>query len=477
MYTVLKNDIDQLPELLAGAWQLSIEYLEQLPVHKVTVAMPAINWPALPDEGIGAHGTQNVFEEIFLPFIVASSGPRYWGFVTGGGTPAAIAADWLVSVFDQNTQSVGGPGDCSALLEQQTIKMVLDLLGLPQEFNGGFVTGATMSNFSGLAVARQWYGKLLGVDIAREGLRSTPRVYTAAAHSSSLKALSMLGIGSANTYAVPCLPGKEAMDIEAFRQVLEENGNEPFIILASAGTVNSVDFDDLDQLAQLKKNYNCWLHVDAAFGAFAACTNSYAQLLNGWQHADSITIDFHKWLNVPYDSAIILTRKEHANLQTQTFQNSSAPYLGIMSGEFSYLNFVPENSRRFRALPVWFTLMAYGKEGYTWIVENDIRLANLLADGLVASGYFELVAPVRLNTVCFAVHPDHSRAMSITGFLKELHKKGIVFMTPSAYLGKPCIRAALVNYRTTERDIELALKDISETAGELLNLKTKNTRN
>jgi len=477
MYTVLKDDIDQLPELLAGVWQMSIEYLEHLNSHQSTAPAPVVNWPALPDEGMGAHATQNVFDEIFLPHIVASSGPRYWGFVTGGTTPAAIAADWLVSVFDQNSQSVGGPGDCSALLELQTVKMVLDLLRLPHDFNGGFVTGATMSNFSGLAVARQWHGKQLGVDVAREGLRSNIKIYTAMAHSSSLKALAMLGIGSNNTIAIPCLPDREAMDIDALQQVLDENGEEPFILLASAGTVNSVDFDDIAKLALLKRKYNCWLHVDAAFGAFAACTTGHAQLVHGWEHADSITVDFHKWLNVPYDNAIILTRKEHAELQTQTFHNSSAPYLGILSENFSFLNFVPENSRRFRALTVWFTLMAYGKEGYRWLVENDIRLANLLAEGLVESGYFELVAPVRLNTVCFNIHPDHAGELNITGFLRELHKKGTVFMTPSTYLGRACIRAAFVNYRTSELDVDQVLNDMREVAESFLKAKTKNIRN
>lgn len=475
MYTVLKNDIEQLPELLAGAWQMSIEYLEHLPTHRATLPEPVVNWPSLPEEGMGAHATQNLFEEIFLPHIVASSGPRYWGFVTGGSTPAALAADWLVSVFDQNSQSIGGPGDCSALLELQTVRMVLDLLRLPHDFNGGFVTGATMSNFSGLAVARQWYGKQLGIDIARDGLRGDIKIYTAMAHSSSLKALAMLGIGSNNTFAIPCLPGREAMDVDALQQVLNENGDEPFILLASAGTVNSVDFDDLEKLAVLKRKYNCWLHVDAAFGAFAACTTDHAQLVNGWKYADSITVDFHKWLNVPYDSAIILTRKEHAMLQTQTFHNSSAPYLGMLSENFSFLNFVPENSRRFRALTVWFTLMAYGKEGYRWLVENDIRLANMLAEKLEASGYFELVAPVRLNTVCFTIHPNHEGELNIASFLRELHKKGTVFMTPSTYLGKACIRAAFVNYRTSEHDVDQVLNDMTEVAGSLLGSKTKNT--
>jgi glutamate/tyrosine decarboxylase-like PLP-dependent enzyme len=268
----------------------------------------------------------------------------------------------------------------------------------------------------------------------------------------------MLGIGSKQIIQVPVLPGRESMDMEALKSLLPEDPSTPFILLGSGGTVNTVDFDDFEAIASLRRTHRFWLHIDAAFGAFASCSPAHAHLLNGWGQADSITIDFHKWLNVPYDSAMILTKKEHASLQMQSFQNAAAPYLGDPEKQFSYLNFVPENSRRFRALPVWFTLMAYGREGYRRLVEASIEHANAFAAALVATGYFHLAAPVRLNTVCFTLAEEPARKIGRDRFLQELTATGVVFMTPTTYGGKPCIRAAFVNYRTSPDDLRIAVE-------------------
>ena len=460
MYPVLQKDIDELSSVLQSAKDLSNNYLEGINARAVSKAAPVFDMPALPKTGLGYTQTQQLFEEGFLQNIVASSGPRYWGFVTGGSTPAAIAGDWLTSVFDQNTQSPKGNGDISALLELHTLKLLLQLFNLPDDFMGAFVTGATMSNFTGLAVARQWMGKQQGYDIAIDGIKKDIKIYTAVPHSSSIKSLAMLGIGSSNVITISTLPERECMDTEAFEQMLIENKNEPFILIASGGTVNTVDFDDMQFIASLKNKYNFWWHIDAAFGGFATCVPAYKHLLQGWQNADSITIDNHKWLNVPYDSAVIFTRKEHAALQVQTFQNSNAPYLGDPLENFTYLNYVPENSRRFRALPVWFTLMAYGKEGYTQIVENNISLAKQMGEAISASAYYKLAAPVRLNTVCFTIKDTQDAKEKITKILKQLNKIGKVFMTPTVYKNQFCIRAAFVNYRTKEDDIKIALNEL-----------------
>ncbi|MCF1713459.1 pyridoxal-dependent decarboxylase [Flavihumibacter sp. RY-1] len=471
MSVSIQEDLQQLAEILEAAKDAGAAYLKELPDRATTSHPGALNWPALPENGSGALNTLAQFKNLFYPYIVASSGPRYWGFVTGGGTPAAILGDWLTSVFDQNAQLSTGIGDASALLEIQTGKLLLDLFGLPENFMGSFVTGATMANFTGLAVARQWAGQQLGQDIARDGLRVSIPVYSAAPHSSSLKALAMLGMGSANIEIIPTLPDREAMDVQALLEKLPADPNQPFILIASGGTVNSVDFDDLAAIAQLKQTRNCWIHIDAAFGAFAALSEKHAHLLNGWKLADSITVDFHKWLNVPYDSAMIFTRKEHAVYQVQSFQNSAAPYLGNPWEQFSYLNYVPENSRRFRALPVWFSLMAYGKAGYRELVENCITLANEFGSRLLETDYFRLLAPVRLNTVCFQPDPQKTNGLTIPELLNELNRDGLVFMTPSVYKGESCIRAALVNYRTTAKDIDIALTAIVKAVEKISNLK------
>ncbi len=464
MNETLQYDLDNISQVLDAAKILSLEYLNRLQDAPSAVSNPTVALVALPAKGLGAAQAQRLFEQNFLHNIVASSGPRYWGFVTGGTTPASIAGDWLATVFDQNTQNAKGPGDVSAALEVQTVQLLLHLFNLPPHFLGAFVTGATTSNFTGLAVARQWYGRQLGKDFAREGISGTIKVYAATPHSSAIKCMAMLGLGSNNITLVPVLPGRECMDMDAFEAAISQHPSEPFILISSGGTVNTVDFDDLQRIASLKDKYNFWWHIDAAFGAFAALSPQHAHLLTGWEAADSITIDFHKWLNVPYDSAMILTRSEHAQLQVQTFQNSNAPYLGNPLEHFNYLNYVSENSRRFRALPVWFSLLAYGKEGYADIVSNNIALAQQFGQALEASVYYKLAAPVRLNTICFTLAEEDNRTDKIAKILAELNKRGNVFMTPTVYKGLPCIRAALVNWRTAKEDVDIAVSELLDVA-------------
>jgi glutamate/tyrosine decarboxylase-like PLP-dependent enzyme len=231
--------------------------------------------------------------------------------------------------------------------------------------------------------------------------------------------------------------------------------------VSSGGTVNTVDFDDFQAIAALKERYRFWWHIDAAFGGFAACSPAHKHLVDGWEHADSITIDCHKWLNVPYDSAIFFVKEQYSVLQTETFQNSNAPYLGNPFENFSYLNFLPENSRRLRALPAWFTLLAYGKEGYRDIVESSVAMAKLLGTYIEHHPRFALLAPVRLNTVCFTLKgAEHQE--NVASFLTALNDSGRVFMTPTVYQGEKCIRAAFVNWRTQENDVQIAIQALED---------------
>jgi len=213
------------------------------------------------------------------------------------------------------------------------------------------------------------------------------------------------------------------------------------------------DFDDFEAIAKLKQQHEFWWHIDAAFGGFAVCSPTYQHLLNGWEFADSITVDCHKWLNVPYESAVFFIKEKHSRLQVATFQNANAPYLGDPMEDFSYLNFLPENSRRLKALPTWFTLTAYGKEGIRNIVENNIKLAQEFGRFITQSVAFELLAPVRLNTVCFTLTGAENQD-KVYNFLEELNETGQVFMTPTMYREQKGIRAGFVNWRTTREDVQ-----------------------
>ncbi len=463
----LQQDLQQFPELLEKVKEQGLAYLSQLANRPTHTSLPLSLTDHLSEEGVGALAALAQFNQRFEPTIVATTGPRYWGFVTGGSTPAAVVGDWLTSIYDQNSFATQGQGDLSARIELETIQLLLDLFGLPKDFLGGFVTGATLSNFTCLAVGRQWLGKQLGKDIAKEGVSVQLPVLTATPHSSAIKSLSLLGMGSNQYTKVKVLPGnREAMDITDLEQQLVALNGQACIVLSSGGTVNTVDFDDFLAIAQLKQRYNFWWHIDAAFGGFAACSPAHKHLLAGWEAADSITVDCHKWLNVPYESAVFFVKEKHRLLQVETFQNSNAPYLGDPLDNFSYMNFLPENSRRLKALPAWFTLVAYGKEGYRKIVEEGIEHAQQLGDFVAASRYFELLAPVRLNTVCFTLAGELNQD-KLSTFLSRLNDTGKVFMTPTVYNGKKGIRAALVNWRTSAADIRLATELMTAIAEQL----------
>ncbi|HZS77248.1 MAG TPA: aminotransferase class V-fold PLP-dependent enzyme [Ktedonobacteraceae bacterium] len=451
----MQYDHEHLQQILETARNSACEFLESLATRPVGRNLQTLPHDTLPEEGMGAEGAIAAFRQKYEDLLSASAGPRYLGFVTGGSTPAAVVGDWLVSAYDQN---LAVDGDSIAMtVERETLGLLRELFGLPDTFEGAFVTGATMANFVALGTARQWAGERLGIDISEEGLWQLPPVplLGGSPHASAIKALSMLGIGRKVVEYIPRLPGRMAVDPHALEERLAKLNGAPAIVIASAGEVNTGDFDDLESVATLCQQYGAWLHVDGAFGLFAACDPAHAHLLRGLEAADSITADGHKWLNVPYDSGFVFTR--HLRLNQQVFKISAA-YLGDNAPDLS--NRTPEDSRRFRALPAWMTLMAYGKAGYREMVARCCSLAQQLGEGIEQSPHFELLAPVRLNIVCFALRgADVERR---NRFLEALKEDGRALLTPTTFDGKPAIRAAFSNWSTSERDIPVILSALEE---------------
>ncbi|MEI2579825.1 pyridoxal phosphate-dependent decarboxylase family protein [Scytonema sp. PRP1] len=458
----LEIDKYNFKEILNEVLNEASNFLQGIDARPVEMLPPHSEVAALPLKGIGANKALEIFKQKYLAGITGSSGSRYFGFVTGGATPASVAGDWLVSVFDQN--AIRADDSCAGYIERETISFLQQLFKLSEAHTGTFVSGATMSNFVGLAIARQWIARQLGVNIAQDGLYALPaiKILSATPHSCIFKALSMLGMGKSHLQIVQSLPDREAIDINSLKKSLATQQNTPCIVVANAGTVNTVDFDDLATIAQLKEEFNFWFHVDAAFGGFAACSPKYEHFTKGIDAADSIAIDAHKWLNVPYDCAMQFTR--HRELQIEVFQNS-ASYLGIPTSSPDFIDLTPENSRRLRALPAWFSIMAYGAEGYREIVERNCELAQIMGQRINNSSHFRLLAPVSLNVVCFTLSEQKYNLSldNIQKFLAKLTDKGEVFLTPTVYNGTPAMRAAIANWRTQEADIEIAWKSLSQT--------------
>lgn len=453
MHKSLADDLGDIDNILAHAHKAATEYLRTLDARPVSAPLPSGGLPdvaQLPANGVGAISALDRFHREYGTYLSASPGARYFGFVTGGATPAALAADWLVSTYDQNAQLNGDT--CAPHIEAQAIDMLKQLLDWPREWVGTCVTGATMANFVGLALARQWWGHAQGRDVAAEGLAGLPppTIFAGSAHSSTNKALSMLGLGRSALHALPLLPGREAIDIAALEVALKAQAGAPVVIVASAGTVNTVDFDDLSALAELKKRYRFWLHVDAAFGGIIAASPTRRGWLEGIAAADSVTVDAHKWLNVPYDCAIAFTR--HLALQIEVFGNHS-PYLSqpaVLPN--NYLHMAPENSRRFRALPLWTTLLAYGASGYAELVERNCQCAAHLGRLIETEPRLRLVAPVRFNVACFSLADGDDAALA--RLQAALHASGTAHLSLSRLDGKAILRAAICNWRTTTEDID-----------------------
>lgn len=422
------------------ARRLADAFLQGLHQRRVT---PETVPPApMPPDGVGLDGAFAQLASEVAPYLSGSPGPRYLGFVTGGATPEALAADWLASAWDQNLSN--RIGSIAADLEDRTVAAFAGIFGLDPVMHGQFVSGATAANLVGMATARQWAHRTHG---------ALPTVFAGSAHSSILKAMAITGIGRERHVPVATRPGRTCVDPEAMRAALAKHQG-PAIVVASAGEVNTGDFDDLRALADICAAAGAWLHVDGAFGLFAAFDDGLKPLVAGVERADSVTVDLHKWLNVPYDSALAFTRRP--DLQREVFA-ASAAYLG---DDPDPLHYTPENSRRFRALPAWSVLAVRGRAGIGRWVAANCRQARMLARGLEALG-LDVLNEVPLNIVAFA--PRGADAAARDAFLARLNATGEVFMTPTVLHARPAIRAAFSNWSTTDADVQRVLAAVAQS--------------
>jgi glutamate/tyrosine decarboxylase-like PLP-dependent enzyme len=416
---------------------------------------------SLPDEGSGTLTVVRQLLERGTNAHVRSGGPRFFHWVIGGSTPAALAADWFAILIDQNA----GAWDSSPLatqLEELSLAWLQELFGLPPHWGGVLTTGATTANFAALAAARQWWGEQQQVDVAADGLADLPPIPVLTSgfvHVTSLKALAMLGVGRNQVrYCRADETGR--LDVEGLERELERLGGAPSIVIANAGEVNAGHFDPIADMSRLAREHNAWLHVDGAFGLFARTSPRTAALAEGVERADSVISDGHKWLNVPHDCGFAFVRDP--TLLTKVF-SASASYL---PDEEVYAFRAPELSRRARSLAVWATLAAYGRNGYRAMIERCLNNAAHVARAVGDADDFELLAPAPLNIVCFRYRPPGLPETQLDELNlrigRAILRDGRVYVGTTRWAGTVGFRPAFVNWRTTTADADLMLETVRE---------------
>ena len=395
------------------------------------------------------------FTRYILPYAAGNPHPRFMGWVHGAGTPVGVVAEMLAAGMDAN---LGGRDHIPIEVERQVAAWMRKLFGFPESAFGLFVTGASMANLIGVLVARDVE---LGFETRCAGVASVGKrlaaYASAAVHGCVAKALDIAGIGSDALRAI-AVDGNYRIELDALRAAIDLDrraGFTPFLLVGTAGTVDTGAIDDLDSLADLARAENLWFHVDGACGALAMLAPSLAPRLKGIERADSLAFDFHKWGQVPYDAGFVMVRD--GVLQRQTFA-TSAPYLrreaqGLAGGPPWPCDFGPDLSRGFRALKTWFTFKVYGAEALGASIARTCELARYLENRIAQTPELELAAPVELNIVCFRYRAAESHRVNAR-IAVELQESGVAAPSTTVLEGKLALRAAIVNHRTRPDDLD-----------------------
>ena len=448
------DDLRELFELTAAIAADFYETLPDRPVYpraSVAELHAALSAP-LPEHGLPARTVIAELAAAVDPGLVAEASGRYFGFVVGGALPASIAADWLTSTWDQNAGLfVLGPS--ASIVEQAAGAWLIELLGLPRHASFGFVTGAQMANFTALAAARHHVLAHAGWDVERDGLQGAPKIRVvvgAKRHGTIDRALRMLGLG-APTDIVP-------VDAEGRMLAGELRiGNEPTIVCAQAGEVNTGASDPFHAIADARDVApNAWVHVDGAFGLWAAATDSLRHHVDGADRADSWSTDAHKWLNVPYDSGLVFTA--HPDSHSAAF-SARAAYLIVDDEKREQLDWNPEHSRRARGFTVYAAIRALGRTGIAELVERTCAHARTFAARLEVMGA-EVLNTVELNQVLFRFTDDARTEAA----LAAVQAGGEAWMSGTVWDGRPAIRISVSNWQTSDDDVERTLAAFRELA-------------
>lgn len=431
-------------------------YLEELRERRVAPSEEAIRAlsaldTSLPDGPTPPEAVLELLDRIGSPASVASAGGRYFGFVIGGSLPAALAANWLAGAWDQNA-GLFAATPVAAVLEEISLRWLLDLLRLPAECGAAFVTGATIANFTALAAARHAVLEQAGWDVESDGLFGAPPVMVVVgeeAHASLIKALGLLGMGRNRVSQVP-VDSQGRLRADALSKL-----TRPAIVCLQAGNVNTGAFDPAREICALAHQAGAWVHVDGAFGLWAAASPSLAHLLEGVADADSWATDAHKWLNVPYDSGLAFVRKE-ADLNRA--MSLTAAYLP-QGAHREPSQYVPELSRRARGVEVWAALRSLGRSGMAELIDRNCRQARRFAEVLQGAGC-QILNEVVLNQVLVSFG-SAERTRRVIG---RIQREGTCWCGETVWQGRVAMRISVSSWATTDQDVERSLEAMLRAA-------------
>jgi glutamate/tyrosine decarboxylase-like PLP-dependent enzyme len=408
------------------------------------------------------------FESLIMPYATGNLHPLFLGWVHGAGTPVGMVAEMLAAGLNANC---GGRNHIAIEVERQIVRWAAEMLGFPNDSSGLFVTGTSAANLLAVLIARDFANGR----VRQDGLRAMGSqlvAYTSAeAHGCIPQAIEIAGIGSHFLRTVP-IDSRGAMRLDLLREQVAADraaGLHPFVVVGTAGTVNTGAIDDLSDLAEFCRVERLWFHIDGAFGALCTLSPRLKRLVYGIERADSVAFDFHKWAHVPYDAGFLLVRNPEAHRRAFS---SPDPYLnrlpsGLGAGEVWPCDIGFDLSRGFRALKIWFTLRVFGAGKIGECIEHNCNLAKYLEACLKKTRTFEICAPVTLNIVCFK--PSRSDSDNLTKqIVIDLQDRGVAAPSTTTLNGKTVIRAAIVNHRTTEQDINEFVTALEESARRVL---------